>query len=253
METISGARADADASPGGRELYGRGRRSASSRRCGSPFAKSASMCPASGRRQSPAGIRRSGSTTISVATDSMRLSAARAIELSVQKYCSVLHSLAPDISITHGFTLGSLAVAVALAAPPPVAAQRIAELGVQATALAADPGSMFGGVYGAIRASMRMRVSFAAALGSADGTPAAWRSAGALSPQPDRDPRRRTVCRRRRRGRRWTGRRGLRRSHAGRGKPTGGEVGMVSGSGVGGGARLAAGFRHRWLPPGWPY
>lgn len=32
--------------------------------------------------------------------------AARAIELSVQKYCSVLHSLAPDISITHGFTLG---------------------------------------------------------------------------------------------------------------------------------------------------
>jgi putative redox protein len=32
--------------------------------------------------------------------------AARAIDLSIQKYCSVLHSLAPDISITHGFTLG---------------------------------------------------------------------------------------------------------------------------------------------------
>ncbi len=29
----------------------------------------------------------------------------RAIDLSIQKYCSVLHSLAPDISITHGFTL----------------------------------------------------------------------------------------------------------------------------------------------------
>jgi putative redox protein len=32
--------------------------------------------------------------------------AGRAIDLSIQKYCSVLHSLAPDISITHGFTLG---------------------------------------------------------------------------------------------------------------------------------------------------
>jgi putative redox protein len=31
--------------------------------------------------------------------------ARRAIELSVEKYCSVLHSLAPDIQITHGFTL----------------------------------------------------------------------------------------------------------------------------------------------------
>jgi putative redox protein len=32
--------------------------------------------------------------------------ATRAIDLSIRKYCSVLHSLAPDISITHGFTLG---------------------------------------------------------------------------------------------------------------------------------------------------
>jgi putative redox protein len=31
--------------------------------------------------------------------------ARRAIELSIQKYCSVLHSLAPDIQITHGLTL----------------------------------------------------------------------------------------------------------------------------------------------------
>jgi putative redox protein len=31
--------------------------------------------------------------------------ASRAIELSIEKYCSVLHSLAPDIQITHGFTL----------------------------------------------------------------------------------------------------------------------------------------------------
>jgi putative redox protein len=32
--------------------------------------------------------------------------ARRAIDLSLEKYCSVLHSLAPDIRITRGLTLG---------------------------------------------------------------------------------------------------------------------------------------------------
>lgn len=32
--------------------------------------------------------------------------ARRAVELSIEKYCSVLHSLAPDIRITHGLSLG---------------------------------------------------------------------------------------------------------------------------------------------------
>ena len=32
--------------------------------------------------------------------------ARRAIDLSITKYCSVVHSLAPDIAITHGLTLG---------------------------------------------------------------------------------------------------------------------------------------------------
>ena len=32
--------------------------------------------------------------------------ATRAIELSIAKYCSVIHSLAPDIRITHALTLG---------------------------------------------------------------------------------------------------------------------------------------------------
>ena len=32
--------------------------------------------------------------------------ARRAIDLSLEKYCSVIHSLAPDTQITHGFTLG---------------------------------------------------------------------------------------------------------------------------------------------------
>ncbi len=32
--------------------------------------------------------------------------ARRAVELSIEKYCSVLHSLAADLRITHGLTLG---------------------------------------------------------------------------------------------------------------------------------------------------
>ena len=32
--------------------------------------------------------------------------ARRAIELSIEKYCSVIHSLASDIPVTHGLTLG---------------------------------------------------------------------------------------------------------------------------------------------------
>jgi putative redox protein len=32
--------------------------------------------------------------------------ATRAVDLSIEKYCSVLHSLAPDIRITHGLSLG---------------------------------------------------------------------------------------------------------------------------------------------------
>ena len=32
--------------------------------------------------------------------------ARRAIDLSLEKYCSVIHSLAPDIAITYGVTLG---------------------------------------------------------------------------------------------------------------------------------------------------
>lgn len=32
--------------------------------------------------------------------------ATRAVELSITKYCSVLNSLAPDIKVTHGLSLG---------------------------------------------------------------------------------------------------------------------------------------------------
>jgi putative redox protein len=33
------------------------------------------------------------------------IKARRAIDLSIEKYCSVIHSLAPDIAITYGFSL----------------------------------------------------------------------------------------------------------------------------------------------------
>jgi putative redox protein len=35
-----------------------------------------------------------------------RAKASRAIDLSLEKYCSVVHSLAPDIAITYDLTLG---------------------------------------------------------------------------------------------------------------------------------------------------
>jgi len=35
-----------------------------------------------------------------------RAKVTRAVGLSIEKYCSVLHSLAPDIAITHAVTLG---------------------------------------------------------------------------------------------------------------------------------------------------
>jgi putative redox protein len=34
-----------------------------------------------------------------------RAKATRAIDLSLEKYCSVIHSLAPDIAITYALTL----------------------------------------------------------------------------------------------------------------------------------------------------
>jgi len=153
-----------------------------------------------------------------------------------------------------GSRWGSLVAAAALAAPSPVAAQRIAELGVQATAIAAHPGSMFGGGYGALRTSLRTRVSLAAGVGAAEGV-ATLR--GELLLHFLLNPTRRI---------------GVAPYAAGGVAVVGGPVdegylvltlglesrpGAPSGwfveAGVGGGARLAVGVRHRWLPAGWPY
>ena len=148
---------------------------------------------------------------------------------------------------------GSLAAVVALVAPPPVAAQRVAELGVQAIALAADPGSVVGGVYAALRTSSRTRVSIGAGVGAAEGEAVVR---GELLAHFLLNP---------------TRRRGIAPYVAGGVAVESGPVeegylvltlglesrpGMRSGwfveAGVGGGARLALGFRYRHLPPGWP-
>lgn len=125
---------------------------------------------------------------------------------------------------------------------------------MQATAIAADPGSMFGGAYGALRTSLRTRVSLAAGLGAAEG---ATRFRGELLLHFLLSPTLRT---------------GVAPYAAGGvavvGRPAddgylvltlglesrpGAPSGWFVEAGVGGGARLAAGFRRRWLPPGWPY
>jgi hypothetical protein len=134
----------------------------------------------------------------------------------------------------------------------PAGAQRVVELGVQAIGTAADPAVGVGGAYGAIRTSLRTRVSAALAAGVSDGR-AAWR--GELLAHFLLNP---------------TRRRGAGMYGAGGVALTGGPVdegylvltlgvearpGMSSGwfaeAGVGGGARLALGYRWRRLPPGW--
>jgi hypothetical protein len=148
---------------------------------------------------------------------------------------------------------GSLAAAVAIAAPSPVAAQRVSELGAQATALIASPGSMVGGVYGALRTSARTRISVAAGVGGALGetvvrgellahfllNPARLRGVGpyvaggvAVESGPVEE--------------------GYLVLTLGLESRPGAKSGWFVETGVGGGARIAAGFRYRHLPPGWP-
>ena len=65
-------------------------------------------------------------------------------------------------------------LAAALISARPAAAQQVREVGVMAIATAADPSVVVGGVYGALRTSLRTRISAAAAIGASDGE-TAWR------------------------------------------------------------------------------
>ena len=137
--------------------------------------------------------------------------------------------------------------ASALVAGSPASAQSVPELGVVAMATASDPALVAAGAYGGLRTSLRTRVS-AAALAGVSGSEAAWR--GELLVHFLLNPTRRTG--------------------AGGVAVVGGPVdqgyvvvtlgvesrpGAPSGwfveAGVGGGARLAMGYRWRRLPAGW--
>ena len=150
-------------------------------------------------------------------------------------------------------SLACLLVAATLVAARPVAAQRVLELGAIGIATASDPAVVVGGVYGALRTSLRTRVSAAAAIGASDGE-TAWR--GELLVHFLLSPTRRS-------GAGLYGAGGV-AVVAGlveqgylvmtlglEGRP-GARSGWFVEAGVGGGARLAAGYRWRRLPVGWP-
>jgi hypothetical protein len=144
-------------------------------------------------------------------------------------------------------------VAALLLAASPLAAQQVREVGLQAAATASDPALVIGGVYAALRTSLRTRVSLAAGAGASGGE-ATWR--GELLAHfllnPDRQ-----------RGAGVYGAGGL----AVVGGPVdegylvftlglearpGGRSGWFVEGGVGGGARLAVGYRWRKRPAGPP-
>jgi hypothetical protein len=148
---------------------------------------------------------------------------------------------------------GALLPAALLTAARPAAAQRMTELGVVAIGTAADPALVVGGITGALRTSLRTRISAALGVGGSGGD-AAWR--GELVAHFLLAPTRRD----------------------GAGVYGGGGIAVVGGpvdqgylvlaiglegrpgarrgwfveAGVGGGARLALGYRWRQLPASWP-
>ena len=133
----------------------------------------------------------------------------------------------------------------------PAAAQRVTELGVQAIGTAADPAVAVAGVYGAIRTSHRTRISAALGAGVSDGD-GAFR--GELLAHFLLNPTRLT-------GAGVYGAGGIALAEGPvdqgyvvvtlgvEGRP-GARSGWFVEAGVGGGARLAAGYRWRRFPPG---
>jgi hypothetical protein len=148
----------------------------------------------------------------------------------------------------------ALAAAVAVLVPArSVSAQQVRELGVEAIATASDPALVVAGGYAALRTTLRTRVSLAAAAGETDGSAA---GRGELLVHFLLNPTRLSGA-----GAYVAG------GVAGIVGPTDqgyvvvtlgleGAPGRRSGwfleAGVGGGARLAGGWRWRRFPAGWP-
>jgi hypothetical protein len=144
------------------------------------------------------------------------------------------------------------AVAALAAAAPPAGAQQVSELGIQAIGTLSDPALAVGGVYAGWRPTRRARLSAGLGLGGSGGE-VAWR--GELLGHFLLAPTRRA---------------GSSVYLAGGIAVVGGRTdqgylvvaagiesrpGAVSGwfveGGVGGGARLSAGYRWRWFPSWW--
>ncbi|HEY9504391.1 MAG TPA: hypothetical protein VIQ27_00355 [Gemmatimonadales bacterium] len=144
------------------------------------------------------------------------------------------------------------AAAALAAAAPPTGAQQVSELGIQAIGTLSDPALAVGGLYAGWRPARRARVSASLGLGGSSGE-VAWR--GELLGHFLLAPTRRE------------GVGGyLAAGVAAVGGPTdqgylvlalgvesrpGGSSGWFAEAGVGGGARISAGWRWRWFPRWW--
>ena len=137
--------------------------------------------------------------------------------------------------------------AAALLAAGPLEAQGVRELGVQAIGTASEPALLAGGIFAGWRTSRRVRLSAGAFAGAADGE-AAWR--GELLAHFLLAPRAL-------KGIGWYGAAGLAAVAGpvdegylvvtlGAETAPGAPSGWFLEAGIGGGARLALGFRRRW-------
>jgi hypothetical protein len=145
-----------------------------------------------------------------------------------------------------------LSVAAAFAAATPAGAQQVTELGIHAIGTLSDPGMAVGGVYGAWRPSSRGRVSAALGLGGSGGG-TAWRAEllghFLLAPQRKRGPAAYLAGGLAAVGGRVD--RGYLVLAIGVEDRPGAASGWFLEAGVGGGARLSAGYRWRWFPDWW--
>jgi hypothetical protein len=144
------------------------------------------------------------------------------------------------------------AVAALAVAAPPAGAQQVSELGIQAIGTLSDPALAVGGVYAGWRPARRARISASLGLGGSGGE-VAWRGellghfllaptrrkgsavylAGGLAAVGGRNDQGYLVV------------------AAGIESRPGSASGWFLEAGVGGGARLSAGYRWRWFPNWW--
>jgi hypothetical protein len=145
-----------------------------------------------------------------------------------------------------------LSAAAALAAATPAGAQQVKELGIQITGTLSDPALAAAGGYAAWRPASRARISAAAGLGRSGGE-TAWRGEllghFLLAPTRRGNPAAYLAG-----GLAIVGgptERGYLVLTVGLEDRPGGRAGWFIEGGVGGGVRIAAGYRWRWFPGWW--